>query len=207
MTENLNEGIDTIHSSVSLTIVANVENLTLTGNANLNGTGNGLANVMIGNGGNNTMSGGGGGDRLEGGGGADILDGGAAADTILGGNGGDQITGGTGADILTGGVGSDWFIFNAIGHSAPGAFDTITDFLHLTDIINLSAIDARTGANGNQAFAYGGQTAGAVANSVTWYESDGNTFVQADVNGNMTADLLIMLSGINHRLTAADFLL
>jgi hypothetical protein len=76
-----------------------------------------------------------------------------------------------------------------------------------TDIIDISGIDANASKNGNQAFAFGGQNSGVLANSVTWYESGGNTFVQADVNGNATADLTLELTGINLNLTASDFLL
>jgi hypothetical protein len=52
-------GIDLIASSVSYTLAANVENLTLTGMAALAGTGNGLDNIVIGNAGANALSGGG----------------------------------------------------------------------------------------------------------------------------------------------------
>ncbi|MBK7005378.1 MAG: hypothetical protein IPH37_09645 [Burkholderiales bacterium] len=54
VTENLNEGIDLVKSSVSLTLAANVENLTLTGSSAINATGNSLANVLTGNSAANT---------------------------------------------------------------------------------------------------------------------------------------------------------
>ncbi|MBD2268320.1 calcium-binding protein [Anabaena sp. FACHB-1391] len=72
ITENVNEGTDTIQSSVTLTLATNVENLTLTGTAAINGTGNELNNVITGNAGNNTIFGGAGNDALIGGTGDDI---------------------------------------------------------------------------------------------------------------------------------------
>ena len=66
ITEAVNAGTDTVQSSVtfSLATLANVENLSLLGTANINGTGNGLDNLLVGNSGNNTLSGGGGNDTF-----------------------------------------------------------------------------------------------------------------------------------------------
>ncbi|UVC08618.1 family 16 glycosylhydrolase [Rhizobium sp. TH2] len=69
--ENVGEGIDSVHSSVSLTLVANVENLTLTGSWSLNATGNDLANGLTGNTGANILNGLGGTDTMAGGTGND----------------------------------------------------------------------------------------------------------------------------------------
>ncbi|MFN6217628.1 MAG: bluetail domain-containing putative surface protein, partial [Aphanizomenon sp.] len=68
ITELTNGGTDTIQSSVTYTIAAlvNVENLTLTGIAAINGTGNTGNNVIIGNGANNILTGGTGKDTLTG---------------------------------------------------------------------------------------------------------------------------------------------
>ncbi|MBE9217482.1 lectin-like protein [Dolichospermum flos-aquae] len=84
ITEAVSGGIDTIQSSVTYTIVAaNVENLTLTGTAAANGTGNTRDNVITGNGANNTLNGGAGNDTLDGGLGNDTLNGGAGDDTYI----------------------------------------------------------------------------------------------------------------------------
>jgi serralysin len=72
VTEKANEGIDAVHSSVTYTLAANVENLTLTGTAAINGIGNASNNVIVGNGAANVLIGGSGNDTLTGGQGADI---------------------------------------------------------------------------------------------------------------------------------------
>jgi Ca2+-binding RTX toxin-like protein len=139
------------------------------------------------------------------------LTGSAFNDVLTGSPGVNVLNGGGGADTLTGGAGSDKFLLSATTDSTPGASDVITDFVHGTDIIDLSAIDANTAskAKGDQAFAFAlpEPNSNVVANSVTWFESGGNTIVQADVNGNTTADLTVVLTGINHNLTASDFIL
>ncbi|WP_324287528.1 M10 family metallopeptidase C-terminal domain-containing protein [Pseudomonas monsensis] len=70
-TSTLASEIDTVRASVTYTLGANLENLILTGNANINGTGNGLDNVIYGNAGDNILDGGAGVDYLVGGAGND----------------------------------------------------------------------------------------------------------------------------------------
>jgi Ca2+-binding RTX toxin-like protein len=77
--ENAGEGTDAVQSSFTYTLGANVEKLTLTGTAAVNGTGNELNNVVAGNGANNTLLGGAGRDTLSGGAGNDVLEGDPAA--------------------------------------------------------------------------------------------------------------------------------
>jgi Ca2+-binding RTX toxin-like protein len=90
--ENINEGVDLVQSSVTYTLSANVENLTLTGTSAFNGTGNELDNVLTGNSASNTLVGGAGNDRLDGLAGADVLQGGAGNDTYVLDNSGDIVT-------------------------------------------------------------------------------------------------------------------
>ncbi|MCW5788346.1 MAG: hypothetical protein KIT49_12725 [Nitrospira sp.] len=89
----MNAGIDTVQSSVSWTLGANVEHLTLTGTAAIGGTGNTLANSLIGNAGNNVLMGGDGNDTLSGGKGNDVLNGGTGNDVF-------QLARGDGQDTI-----------------------------------------------------------------------------------------------------------
>src|SRR5262249_49839390 len=68
-------GRGTVQASVSYALAANLEDLVLTGAANIDGTGNDLVNLISGNSGNNILSGLAGDDTLEGGAGDDTLDG------------------------------------------------------------------------------------------------------------------------------------
>jgi Ca2+-binding RTX toxin-like protein len=78
--ENANEGADTILAGFSYSLGTNLENLTLTGTGAIDGTGNGLDNLLTGNSGNNQLFGGAGNDILIGGAGNDRLDGGDGFD-------------------------------------------------------------------------------------------------------------------------------
>ena len=81
--ENVNEGIDTIKSTVTYTLGENLENLVLDGEEAINGTGNSLDNYLEGNSADNTLNGGAGNDILYGNGGNDTLIGGTGNDTYL----------------------------------------------------------------------------------------------------------------------------
>jgi len=81
--EQAGEGDDTVQSSVSYVLGANLENLVLTGFSSSDATGNDLANRLTGNGGSNVLDGGAGIDTMAGGDGDDtyVLD--SAADQVI----------------------------------------------------------------------------------------------------------------------------
>jgi len=166
ITEGFNQGIDTVRSSVTnnlLLINPNLENLVLTGAANIDGTGNNLDNEITGNAGNNALFG-------------------------LVGN--DVLTGAGGNDVLTGGFGNDQFIFNT---ALPASgIDTINDFVVGIDKIvldktffpaletiagNLLGIDFRVISQP----AFGEQIPAATATEeIVYNRQTGNLFYNAD---------------------------
>ncbi|MDI6763620.1 MAG: calcium-binding protein, partial [Thermodesulfobacteriota bacterium] len=130
--ENLNEGNDTVQSSVTFSLPANVENLTLTGTSAIDGTGNELSNTITGNSGANILTGGLGNDTLRGNAGADTLD------------------GGTGNDTLEGGAGNDLYFFGrGYGQDKISENDTTAGNSDKVKFFDLNPIDLIFSSSGN----------------------------------------------------------
>lgn len=93
VSESANAGTDTVQSSITWTLGANFENLTLAGSSAINGTGNGLSNTLYGNFGDNVLNGGAGADSLIGDAGNDtyVVDNAADVVTELAGEGVDLV--------------------------------------------------------------------------------------------------------------------
>ncbi|HEX8609982.1 MAG TPA: calcium-binding protein [Telluria sp.] len=120
--EDAAAGLDQVTSPDSLALADNVEMLTLSGTAPVDGSGNALDNLLKGNAGANLLQGGEGSDLLQGGdgndrlvdtsGSASLLDGGTGDDQLQGGDGNDMFIGGAGADLIVTGSGADLIVFN-----------------------------------------------------------------------------------------------
>ncbi len=188
--ERANAGLDLVNSSASHTLRAHLEHLVLTGNAPVNGRGNGLNNQITGNAAGNA------------------LNGDAGADTLSGRGGADSLVGGLGKDLLKGGVDAarDVFVFDSVSESGIGGArrDVIQNFASGVDVIRLSGIDANTALAGNQAFAFNG--ARSKANGVWFTDIGDDLIVKGDTNGDRIADFELQLAAIS-ALGADDFLL
>ena len=143
------EGIDFIYSAIGYVLPANVENLSLYGEASVNVTGNDLANRLGGNSGNNI---------LDGQAGADVMAGGNGNDTYYVDNIGDVVdeNGQTGIDTVYSSVDFTLSVFTenltltgtAALNGTGGAFDNL--------IIGNSASNIIDGAGGADTMQGGG---------------------------------------------------
>ncbi len=150
------------------------------------------------------------GDRLTGSGGNNVLDGGSGNDTLSGRGGADRVVGGAGRDQLIGGNGADTFDFNAVAETGTSSTtrDVILDFIRGQDRIDLSTIDAHTGAAGNNAFTFIGSAAfGSDAAGQLRYAYDpgaGTGILYGSVDADRSAEFTIELVAVT-TLSAADF--
>ena len=132
-------------------------------------------------------------NELIGGAGSDTLLGGLGDDTLSGGSDNDWLTGGLGGDTLTGGLGADRFVFNTTTEISSRSYsDTITDFLHGTDLIDVSIIDANSKAKGNQAFLFSSN--GSYKAYSLWFVGG---VVYADTNAKAGAEFHLALTSVS----------
>ena len=188
---NPSGGTDTVYSSVSFTLSANVENLTLTSGSATVGTGNALANTLQSS------------DI------ASTLWGLAGNDVLRGGAGADHLYGGAGKDVLTGGAGADTFVFDVFETSANR--DTITDFVSGSDKIVLSV----SAFGGLASYGLGTLDAGELAfgtaanvpgQHLIYNPLNGALFYDADGYGGAAQVQIALLSG-HPGLVASDIVL
>ncbi|HXF87111.1 MAG TPA: DUF5801 repeats-in-toxin domain-containing protein [Xanthobacteraceae bacterium] len=187
--ENAGQGTDTVQSSLGYTLGPNVENLTLTGSANINGTGNELDNVITGNSGNNTLDGGAGSDTINGGSGNDTINGGAGGDTLIGGDGADTIDTGAADDNV-----QDIIVFSSASEfgdtvhnfDATGSAGQI-DLIRFTGQLNSDLDDGNN--NNIFLFATGNNGPGKVTVDLGEDNSDVEAFLLSGSEAVATADL------------------
>lgn len=108
VTENLDEGTDTVRTTVDFTLPDNVERCVIASLAGLTVYGNVLDNRLYGAAGDDTIFADGGNDFVKGGAGNDYLGGEAGNDTVVGGAGNDYLFGDEGNDWVIGGTGDDY---------------------------------------------------------------------------------------------------
>lgn len=163
---------DTVQSTASWTLGANLEVLQLEGSQNINGTGNSLNNTITGNSAFNTLSGLDGWDTVDGGSGNDSIAGGNGNDSLIGGDGNDSLNGGAGNDYLNGGAGRDRAIFDgssaitvdlskSVAQNTGLGSDVLTNIEDVTSgngndhLTGNSAANRLTGGKGNDVLAGG----------------------------------------------------
>lgn len=195
VSENSGNGIDTVRASVNYVLPDGIENLQLTGNRNLSGTGNSADNRITGNDGNNL---------LDGSDGKDVLAGGAGDDTLVGSDTETYVYIGYGDDTLKGGAGNDTVTYAAayggvtVSLRLAGAQDTGSagkdTLAGIENLVGTAFDDRLTGDDGaNQLRGGMGDDllAGGLGDDalIGWTGLD--TVSYADVVGDITVDLAL----------------
>ena len=186
--EDIGAGTDAVMASISYMLTGNVESLTLTGSAAINGFGNSLNNVINGNSSNN------------------YLDGGAGQDSLVGGVGNDTLNGGLGNDMLDGGAGADFFVFNSTLGSANidriAAFSVVDDTIYLAQ----SIFNAFGGYGAIAAGAFNTTSAPLEADDrIIFNKTTGDLFYDADGSGRNAAVQFATLANVTGTMSAKDF--
>lgn len=200
--EGVGEGTDTVRSAITLTLGDDLENLTLTGGANHDGTGNVLDNSLTGNDGANVLSGAGG---------TDVLVGGAGDDGLVGGAGNDALTGGDGADDFNYGDPSHGSAV-ALNADVPGSGDSLVDFVSGldefvfmasafsfadgTDVVDGTNFETVAGYNGTN----GAGTEYAAGNDAFIFDTTNSTLIY---DGNGAADGYTVIATLDTGAVAA----
>jgi Ca2+-binding RTX toxin-like protein len=219
ITELLNEGIDLVKASASYSLAsfANVENLTLTGSASINATGNALNNVLTGNSGANTLTGNDGNDTLIGGTGADVMVGGIGDDEYRVDNAGDVVTEGAtaGTDTVVSTISySIASLANVENITLSGSATTATGNAGNNVLIGNTAVNTLTGGDGNDTLdgmggidtMIGGKgddvyTVGSAGETITEAAGEGIDLINSSVSWTLGANIeklsLLGLSAIN----------
>ncbi len=169
ITENDLEGTDSVQSKVTYTLSAHVENLSLLGKGNINGTGNDEANIINGNDGANKLYA----DRT-------VDDGLGGLDALYGGNGNDTLYSGDGSNILDGGLGTDFADYSLFSTAITVTMDTFSASVDKTagGTDTLTSIESVRGSKSGDTFniSIAGKFYGGLGNDVMSDSADDGIF-------------------------------
>jgi Ca2+-binding RTX toxin-like protein len=202
ITEATGQGLDftdLVISSITYTLGANVENLQLSGVANINGTGNSLNNKITGNNGNN------------------LLSGSIGNDTLIGNEGNDTLTGDQGNDTLIGGLGADFFNYktNRAYNGADIGSDTILDFTRGQDKLILGKTTFGLASLVGNSFSVPSEFASVTLESlvdvstakIVHSRQTGNIYFNANGATPLGTSLIVATLIINSELSGDDFII
>ena len=190
--ENSGEGADLVMASVSHTLQANVENLTLTGAAANSATGNALVNIITGNAGNNVLAGLGGADTINGGGGLDTS-------TYAASPSGVNVSLATGA---ASGGDADGDVLSNVENLTGSAFDDVIEgdggnnvLVGGAGVDMLTYVHATAGVSVSLATATAQNTGGAGVDTLSQFEGLTGTAFADTITGSSSANTLVGLDG------------